>query len=255
MNNMSDAVEPKPEKASGLGRLIVLIYGVLCYLLGVIGLVAIIILASGLMPSGQLALTEAISPAIINFLLVAIWGLVHSCMARDSFKSVLTRFIPEPAERPTYVLIAGVTSLLMVGLWQQVPGIIWSAQAPGLVTFLWIMFGFGWLYTLASTFAINHFDLFGLRQVYLHFQKQPRAPLNFVKRGMYKFSRHPIQTGVLIGVWFIPTMTATHLILSIGFTVYIFIGLWFEEKDLVKDIGEPYEQYRREAGMFLPKVL
>jgi len=251
--DMSGVVEQPNKGASGLGRFIVLIYGVISYFLGVVGLVAIVALASGLLPIGYLAIPSLGSPILSNVVLAALWGLVHSVMARDSFKSVLTRFIPEPAERPTYVLIAGVTSLLMVGLWQEVPGIIWSAQAPGLVTFLWIMFGFGWLYTLASTFAINHFDLFGLRQVYLHFQRQPRAPLNFVKRGMYKFSRHPIQTGVLIGVWFIPTMTATHLILSIGFTVYIFIGLWFEEKDLVKDIGEPYEQYRREAGMFLPK--
>ena len=254
MNNMSDAVEPKPGKASSIGRLIVLIYGVICYFLGVIGLVAIIVLASGLMPLSHLASTEAISPAIINFLLVAIWGLVHSCMARDSFKVLITRFIPEPAERPTYILIAGVTSILMVGLWQEVPGVIWSATDPNLVIFLWVMFCFGWLYLLAASFAINHFDLFGLRQVYLHFRNQPRPPLNFVKSGMYKFSRHPIQAGVLIGVWFIPTLTVTHLILSVGFTVYIFIGLWFEEKDLIKDIGEPYEQYRKEAGMFLPKI-
>ena len=250
---MSDAVEPKPEKTSGIGRLVVLLYGVTSYFIGVIGLVAIIGLASGLMPLAYLASTKATSPVIVNFLLVAIWGLVHSGMARDSFKVLITRFIPEPAERPTYVLIAGVTSVLMVGLWQEVAGVIWSAADPILVIFLWVMFCFGWLYLLVATFAINHFDLFGLRQVYLHFRNQPRAPLSFVKSGLYKFSRHPIQTGVLIGVWFIPTMTATHLILSIGFTVYIFIGLWFEEKDLIRDIGEPYEQYRKQAGMFLPK--
>jgi protein-S-isoprenylcysteine O-methyltransferase Ste14 len=250
---MNEAIEKKTENASNLGRLLVLIYGVISYFLGVIGLVAIIALASGLIPLGYLFSTDAVSPVVINFVLVAIWGLVHSYMARDSFKVALTRFIPEPAERPTYILMAGITSVLMVGLWQEVPGIVWSAENPILVACLWIMFGFGWVYLLLATFAINHFDLFGLRQVYLHFRNLPRPPLNFVKSWMYKFSRHPIQTGVLIGVWFIPTMTVTHLILSIGFTVYIFIGLWFEEKDLVKDIGEPYEQYRKEAGMFLPK--
>ena len=251
---MDDTVNPKPEKTSGNGGLFVLLYGVICYFIGVIGLVAIIGLASGLMPLAQFALTETISPIIINFLLVVIWGTVHSGMARESFKMLIIRFIPEPAERPTYVLIAGVTSVLMVGLWQEVPGVIWSATDPILVTFLWVMFCFGWLYLLVATFAINHFDLFGLRQVYLHFRDQPRPPLSFIKGGMYKFSRHPIQAGVLIGVWFIPTLTATHLILSIGFTVYIFIGLWLEEKDLIRDIGEPYKQYRNEAGMFLPKI-
>lgn len=251
---MSEAVEQNGEGASVLGRLVVLIYGIIGYFLGVAGLVALIALASGLMPIGHISVPDVGSPIIFNVALVALWGFVHSYMARDSFKSVLTRFIPEAAERPTYVLMAGITSLLLVGLWQAVPGVIWSAQSPALVTFLWVMFGFGWMYTLTATFLINHFDLFGLRQVYLHFRNQPRPPLNFVKRGMYKFSRHPIQTGVLIGVWFIPTMTMTHLILSLGFTVYIFIGLWFEEKDLIKDIGEPYEQYRRESGMFLPKL-
>jgi methanethiol S-methyltransferase len=250
---MNDAVEPQSGKSSGIGRLFVLFYGVTSYFIGVVGLVALIGLASGLMPLAQLASPEAISPVIVDFFLVSIWGLVHSGMARDSFKERIIRFIPEPAERPTYVLIAGVTSVLMVGLWQEVPGVIWSATDPILVTFLWLMFCFGWLYLLVATFAINHFDLFGLRQVYLHFRNQPRPPLSFVKSGMYKFSRHPIQAGVLIGVWFIPTLTATHLILSIGFTVYIFVGLWFEEKDLMRAIGEPYEQYREEAGMFLPK--
>ena len=102
---------------------------------------------------------------------------------------------------------------------------------------------------------INHFDLFGLRQVYGHFTNQPLARLKFVKRAMYRFTRHPIQTGVLIGVWVTPNMTATQIVLSIGFTIYIFIGLWFEERDLVKEIGEPYEQYRKETGMVLPKFI
>jgi flagellar biosynthesis protein FlhB len=115
--NMSEAIEKKTENASNLGRLLVLIYGVISYFLGVIGLVAIIALASGLIPLGYLFSTDAVSPVVINFVLVAIWGLVHSYMARDSFKVALTRFIPEPAERPTYILMAGITSVLMVGLW------------------------------------------------------------------------------------------------------------------------------------------
>jgi protein-S-isoprenylcysteine O-methyltransferase Ste14 len=132
--------------------------------------------------------------------------------------------------------------------------VLWSVANDGIAIFLWGLFAFGWAYLLAATFAINHFDLFGLRQVYLYFRNQPRSPLRFVKTAMYRFSRHPIQTGVLIGVWATPEMTMTQLPLSVGFTVYIFVGLWFEERDLVKDIGRPYEEYRLEAGRFLPRI-
>jgi protein-S-isoprenylcysteine O-methyltransferase Ste14 len=247
---MSDNEQTTPNSPA-LTRTLVLIYGVISYFVGVVGLLAIVALAADLVPAHLQS--ETAMPVLWNIGLVAAWGVIHSYMARRSFKSMLTRLIPEPAERPTYVLVAGISSLLMVGLWQEMSAVIWSVESPALVTALWVMFGFGWVYTLAATFAINHFDLFGLRQVYLHFRNLPRDPLNFVKRAMYRFSRHPIQTGVLIGIWFTPLMTASHLILSIGFTIYIFIGLWFEEKDLIRDIGEPYEQYRREAGMFLPK--
>jgi methanethiol S-methyltransferase len=162
----------------------------------------------------------------------------------DSGESIVNR---------TLVLISGITSILLVGFFQNVPGVVWAVTDTAAVTLLWTLFAFGWSYLLAATFAINHFDLFGLRQVYLHFTNQPRSPLQFVKRAMYRFSRHPIQTGVLIGSWATPVMTATHFTLSIGFAVYIFVGLWFEEKDLISDIGEPYLQYKREAGMFGPR--
>lgn len=189
-----------------------------------------------------------------NLVLVALWGLSHSGMARRGFKDWITKFIPEAAERSTYVLVSGVVSILLIGLWQEVPGVIWSIGNPLAATLLWTLFGFGWVYLLAATFAINHFDLFGLRQVYIHFKDQPRTSLKFVKTAMYQFSRHPIQTGVRVGIWATPEMTATQLVLSIDFTVYIFIGLWFEERDLVKEIGEPYEQYRQETGKVLPKL-
>jgi protein-S-isoprenylcysteine O-methyltransferase Ste14 len=241
-------------KTSVLSRVIVLAYGLISYLLGVAGLAALILMCAQLLPVGLLNGQVSEYPMLWNFVLVAIWGTVHSVMARNSFKLVLTKLIPEPAERPTYVLIAGITSILLVGFWQPVEGIVWSVSQPMLVAFLWGLFAFGWVYLLGATFAINHFDLFGLRQVYFHFQNQSRPQLKFIKRAMYQFSRHPIQTGVLIGVWATPVMTMTQLGLSVGFTAYIFIGLWFEEKDLIADIGEPYEQYRRETGMFLPKL-
>ena len=246
---MQDSVET----SSLISRTLVLLYGVASYFIGVAGLASVIVVLAGLMPFGFLGFAEFGNPIAVDLLLVAAWGVIHSIMARDSFKVAITKLIPEAAERPTYVLVAGVTSVLLVGLWQPVPGVVWWVTNPIAVILLWGLFAFGWVYLLAATFAINHFDLFGLRQVYLNFRNQPRPPLKFVKNAMYRFSRHPIQTGVLIGVWATPLMTVSQIILSLGFTVYIFVGLWFEEKDLVKDIGEPYEEYRREAGMLLPR--
>ena len=239
---------------SFISRVVVLFYGVISYFISVIGLACIILALVDIIPFGFLSSSESANPIILNILLVASWGFIHTIMARDSFKKVLTKIIPEPAERATYVLIAGITSVLMVGLWQTVPGVIWAPTNSLVVGLIWAIFAFGWIYLLASTFAINHFDLFGLRQVYLNFKNQPRPPLEFTKRFMYKATRHPIQTGVLIGIWFLPNMTATKIILSIGFTVYIFIGLYFEEKDLIKDIGKPYEDYMQETGKVLPKI-
>jgi protein-S-isoprenylcysteine O-methyltransferase Ste14 len=152
-----------------------------------------------------------------------------------------------------HVLIAGITSVALIGFWQNISGQIWHLESNGLVIGIWAAFIVGWTFLLAATFAINHFDLVGLRQVFLNFKQQPRPPLRFVKRAMYKYIRHPIQTGVLIGVWATPSMSATQFVLSIGFTIYIFVGLWFEERDLINEHGDDYLEYRREAGKLFPK--
>lgn len=236
-------------------RLIVLFYGVASYVVGVVGLLAIIAVISGLIRWGFLhdGIGEFAQPFIWNSVLVIVWGVVHSGMARPGFKAMLVKLIPEPAERPTYVLVAGVSSLLMVGCWADVPGVIWEVQSIWGRAALWCLFGFGWLFCLGSTFAINHFDLFGLRQVYMHYKRLPRAPLQFAQRTIYEYVRHPIQTGVLIGVWATPSMTNTQLVMSIGFTAYIFVGLWFEERDLVLTHGDSYLQYRKRVGKLFPR--
>lgn len=235
---------------------LVLIYGVLSYFLGVAGLVVIILACAGTVRWGFLLEPgSSNSQAVLwNLFLVAAWGFIHTGMARQSFKDVLTKLLPEPAERPTYVLIAGLTSIGLIGYWQGVAGQIWLVETSWAVALLWGIFVFGWVFCLSATFAINHFDLFGLRQVYLNFRGLPKPPLNFVKRAMYNYVRHPIQTGVLIGVWATPSMSATQIVLSIGFTAYIFIGLWFEERDLVESIGQDYIDYRQETGKVFPKI-
>lgn len=237
-------------------RVLVLLYGITSYFVGVLGLVCIIAALAGHVPYGFLLSEQMALPQPItwNLLLVVIWGVIHTAMARDSFKSLLTKIIPEAAERATYVLVAGITSIALIGYWQTVVGKVWHIEPGGIAYGIWAVFLFGWVLLLAATFAINHFDLFGLRQVFLNFKQQPRLPLHFVKRAMYKYIRHPIQTGVLIGVWATPSMSSTQLILSIGFTAYIFVGLWFEERDLIKEHGEDYLAYRREAGKLFPKI-
>ena len=236
-------------------RVITVIYGLAAYLIGVIGLVSIIVVLARLMPWGFLTEMQMLATSAIlwNVGLVAMWGVIHTVMARPSFKQKLTQLIPEAAERSTYVLVAGLTSIVLTGYWQNVDGFVWQFEQSLLVTLLWSIFVFGWVFLLAATFAINHFDLFGLRQVYFHYKNLPRPPLNFVKRAMYKYVRHPIQTGVLIGVWATPVMSNTQIILSLGFTAYIFIGLWFEERDLIAAHGDEYVAYRNETGKVFPK--
>jgi len=236
-------------------KLFIFFYGLVSYFIGVIGLACIIAALAGIIPFGFL-LGETdigLNPVVWNFILVGVWGFIHSITARPSFKRILTNFIPEPAERSTYVLISGVTSALLIGFWTNLPGQVWHFEAGSLSFALWGLFWFGWAFLLASTFAINHFDLFGLRQVFVNLRKQGRAPLKFTERLMYRYIRHPIQTGVLIGVWCTPSMSVPHIILSIGFTAYIVIGLWFEERDLVAEHGESYLDYRKRTGAVLPK--
>ncbi len=235
-------------------RVIILIYGLLSYVIGVAGMLAIILPLTGHLQFGFLKDNPApINALIWNIGLVAAWGAIHTITARPSFKTALTKIIPEAAERSTYVLIAGVTSIILTGYWQTMSGQIWEIDTKSIAYIIWAIFLFGWAFLFAATFAINHFDLFGLRQVYHNFKNQPMPPLAFTRRAMYKYVRHPIQTGVLIGVWATPSMSATQITLSLGFTVYIFVGLWFEERDLMQSHPEDYAEYRRITGKLFPK--
>ena len=244
-----------------MGRVLVFIYGVGSYFIGVAGLLAIIAAYAGFMPFGFLNPTSieqanaiAVNALLVNVLLIIGWSALHTGMARQGFKDAITRIIPEPTERATYVLVAGITSIILVGYWQPVSGQVWLVESRWAVIALWSGFAFGWAFLLAATFAINHFDLFGLRQVYHYLQRRTPPPLQFVRRAMYKYVRHPIQTGVLIGIWVTPNMTADRFLLSVGFTLYIFAGLWFEERDLIKHHGVEYQQYRDEVGKLFPKI-
>ena len=188
----------------------------------------------------------------INIVLVGLFGVQHSVMARPGFKRWWTRIIPEPVERSTFVLLTCVVFGIMFWQWRPIAGIIWEVEGlPGRVI-LWALFATGMGIVLLTTFLIDHFDLFGLRQVYLHATGKPYTQPRFQVSSFYKYVRHPLLLGFLIAMWSTPRMTVGHLVLALGFTAYILIGIRFEERDLARDHGEIYADYRRRVPMLLP---
>lgn len=189
---------------------------------------------------------------IINLALVILFGLQHSLMARSSFKKYLTKIIPHASERSTYVLFSGLALGLICLYWQPLDGYLWHVDneiGRGLLSAGYI---FGWLFSLFSTFIINHFELFGLQQIYLNLLNKPEPSVSFKEKLFYKWVRHPIQLGVLIGLWLTPSMSYSHLMLSVTLSLYIFIGLRYEERDLIAALGNTYKEYQKRVRMMLP---
>ncbi|HZR79602.1 MAG TPA: isoprenylcysteine carboxylmethyltransferase family protein [Candidatus Binatia bacterium] len=191
---------------------------------------------------------------VVDVLLLAVFALQHSVMARPAFKRWWTRIVPEPAERSTYVLASSVALLLLFWQWRPIGGLVWQVENPIAAAALYALFAAGWLTVLVTTFLINHFDLFGLRQVWLHLRGVPYRPLGFVTPGPYRYVRHPLYVGWLLAFWATPTMTAAHLLFAIATTSYILIAIRFEERDLVEFHGERYAQYRSSVPMLVPRV-
>ncbi len=189
---------------------------------------------------------------LVNMALLGLFGLQHSVMARPGFKARWTRLVPPSIERSTYVMLSNVVLVLLYWQWRTMPAVIWEVELPLGRLALWTLFGLGWVIALASTFMINHFDLFGLRQVYLAWRAKPYTDLDFHVRFFYRLVRHPLMLGFLIAFWAAPTMTAGHLLFSITMTGYILIATQFEERDLVAALGDDYRNYRREVPALLP---
>lgn len=191
--------------------------------------------------------------AIVNALLLSVFALQHTIMARPAFKKWWTKIIPEAIERSTFVLLASLALLLIFWQWRPMTGVIWEINTPILVTIATGIFWIGWLIVLASTFMINHFHLFGLLQVFENMKGQDLSGLHFSKKFLYKFVRHPIMTGFIIAFWATPLMTTGHLLFAVVTTLYVIIAVkHLEEPDLVKEIGEPYKKYQEEVPMLIP---
>lgn len=200
------------------------------------------------------ALAELPAAVAIDLVLVALFGLQHSIMARQGFKAAWTRIVPRPVERSTFVLFASLALILMYLFWRPIPQPLWQVDHTVAAMVLWGLFGLGWAVVLVSTLLISHFELFGLQQVWHHARRREPAPPAFRDPFFYKLVRHPIYSGFLIAFWATPRMTIGHAVLAGGMTVYILIAIQFEERDLVRLFGGRYEEYRRRVGMVTPRL-
>jgi protein-S-isoprenylcysteine O-methyltransferase Ste14 len=237
--------------------LIALVYGFACYLiffgtfLYAIGFIGNLIAPKSIDSGSQVPLAEAL---IVNLLLLGQFAVQHSVMARPGFKRWWTRTVPPHVERSTYVLASSLALILLFWQWRPIVGVVWDVQQAAAVAVLWALFGVGWVLVLTSTFLIDHFDLFGLRQVYMYAKDQPYIPPPFHTPALYRVVRHPIMLGFIIAFWATPEMTWGHLLFATMTTAYTFIGISLEEKDLRNAFGGTYEKYRQQVSMIVPWI-
>ncbi len=237
-----------------VSRTVALVYGVVAYVffLGVfvyaIGFVANVAVPRGIDGPADTPFAFALA---IDLVLLAVFAVQHSVMARPAFKRAWTRIVPPAVERSTFVLAASAALALMFWQWRPLGGVVWDVATPWLRTALLVASAAGWLQVLVTTFLIDHFELFGLKQVWQHFHGVGASPAHFVVPGPYRMVRHPLYLGFLIAFWAAPTMTVTHLVFAVMTTAYILIAIRFEERDLI--VAHPeYAAYRRQVSMLLP---
>ena len=237
-----------------MNRVIAFVYGVVAYAIFFVtflyaaGFVGNVVVPKSLdgTPVGRLG-----TSLLVDLGLLALFAVQHSVMARPAFKRMWTRIVPEPVERSTYVLASSLALILLFWVWRPLGGVVWDVEHPVGRAVLHGGFVFGWLLVLVSTFLINHFDLFGLRQVWLHLLGRPYQPLPFRTPGPYRIVRHPLYVGWLFAFWSTPTMTVTHLLFAVMTTAYVLVAIRFEERDLVAAHPE-YATYRERVPMLIP---
>jgi protein-S-isoprenylcysteine O-methyltransferase Ste14 len=236
-------------------RILFFIYGVLSYLI----FLGTFLYAVGFI--GNFGVAQSLDGAangafglslLIDAGLLTLFAAQHSLMARKWFKEWWTRFVPEPIERSTYVLFSSLALILLFRLWRPLGGEVWSVENAVGIYSIYALFAFGWGLVLVSTFLINHFDLFGLRQVWLYLRGKSYEPLKFGTPALYRIVRHPLYVGWFFAFWMTPVMTFAHLLFAVATTAYILLAIRFEERDLAREHGESYEAYRRAVPMLVP---
>ena len=238
-----------------LSRATIFIYGIFCYavffatFLYALGFVGDIYVPKSIDSGAQGPLAAAL---LFDTALLGLFAVQHSLMARPWFKRAWTRLVPEPAERATYVLFSSLALLLLFWQWRPLGGVVWSVENQAGRLAIYALYFFGWLLLLASTFMIDHFDLFGLRQVWRHLRGLPYEHPEFRTPGLYRVVRHPIYLSWLCIFWAAPRMTAAHLVFALATTAYILVAIRFEERDLVRFHGDAYRDYRARVPMILP---
>ena len=240
-----------------MGRLLGFLYGVVSYVvffaafLYAIGFVEDLIIPKTIDSGTAGALIPSL---VVDALLLGVFAIQHSVMARPAFKTAWTKIVPAAIERSTYVLLASLSLILLYWQWQPMPAVVWNIEAPVLAGIVTAGGFLGWLIVLYSTFLISHFELFGLTQVVSHFAGRVTEPIKFKTPGLYNLIQHPIYLGFIIAFWFTPTMTLGHLLFAAVTTAYIFVGIYLEERDLVAMFGDEYRRYRDRVAMLMPRL-
>ena len=240
-----------------LQRIIFFVYGTTCYLmflgifLSTIGFTSNFLVPKSMDTGGTTSFIQAL---IIDTLLLGVFAIQHSGMARQGFKKAWTRVIPQAIERSTYVLCTNLALALLFWQWQPLGFKLWDLSGTMVEHVLWVLSGLGWLIVLLSTFMINHFELFGLQQVFLNLMGKEFEQLKFKVAGFYKYVRHPIYFGFILAVWATPVMTLTHFFFAFGILGYILLGIFLEEKDLIALYGNKYREYKQKVSMLIPRL-